>query len=231
MINRRGFLTTVAAGTGASLIGRVARGGSPWILRRGDPIALPALPYEQSALQPVISSTTMSFHYGKHHAGYVKKLNAAIADTAWADMSLPEIITKSHDQEPGIFNNAAQIWNHTFYWNSMRPKGGGEPKGKLADLMVESFGSVDAGKKALMDAAKTQFGSGWAWLVKRGDRLVVEKTANADTPVIDNDCRPLLTIDVWELAYYLDYQNARAAYVEAWMDKLVNWDFAAQNLG
>jgi Fe-Mn family superoxide dismutase len=196
------------------------------------PILLPSLPYEQSALQPVISANTLSFHYGKHHKAYVDTLNKLVTGTQFSDMPLDQIIKATADQadRTAIFNNAAQAWNHTFYWHSLKPKGGGEPPAVLARLMESSFGSVEACKKELAGAATGQFGSGWAWLVLDGGKLKVVKTGNAHTP-LTQAAKPLLTIDVWEHAYYLDYQNRRADYVNAVLDSLVNWEFAAENLG
>jgi Fe-Mn family superoxide dismutase len=196
------------------------------------PISLPALPYEQSALQPVISANTLSFHYGKHHKGYVDTLNKLIAGTEFGDMPLEKIIktTAGQSEHAGIFNNAAQTWNHTFYWHSLKPNGGGEPPATLKRLIESSFGSVEACKKELTGAAVGQFGSGWAWLVLDGGKIKVVKTGNAHSPLTQS-AKALLTIDVWEHAYYLDYQNRRADYVHAVLDKLVNWEFAADNLG
>jgi superoxide dismutase, Fe-Mn family len=196
------------------------------------PILLPSLPYEQSALQPVISANTLSFHYGKHHKAYVDTLNKLVTGTQFSDMPLDQIIKATADQadRTAIFNNAAQAWNHTFYWHSLKPKGGGEPPAVLERLMESSFGSVEACKKELAGAAMGQFGSGWAWLVLDGGKLKVVKTGNAHTP-LTQAAKPLLTIDVWEHAYYLDYQNRRADYVNAVLDSLVNWEFAAENLG
>ena len=186
---------------------------------------LPELPYAKNALAPHISAETLEYHYGKHHATYVANLNKLIAGTEFADLPLEDIIKKASG---GIFNNAAQVWNHTFYWNSLSPKGGGEPTGDLANAIVKSFGSFAQLKEKLGNAAVTQFGSGWAWLVKNADgSLAVEQTSNAATPLRDGK-KALLTIDVWEHAYYVDYRNARAAYVESFW-KLVNWDFAAKN--
>lgn len=196
------------------------------------PISLPPLPYEQSALQPVISANTLSFHYGKHHKTYVDTLNKLIAGTEFADMPLEKIIraTASQAEHAAIFNNAAQAWNHTFYWHSLKPQGGGEPPAALKRLIESSFGSTDACKKELASAAVGQFGSGWAWLVLDGEKLKVMKTGNANTP-LTQAAKPLLTIDVWEHAYYLDYQNRRADHVNAVLDSLVNWEFATENLG
>ena len=186
---------------------------------------LPELPYAKNALAPHISAETLEYHYGKHHATYVANLNKLVAGTEFADLSLEDIVKKASG---GMFNNAAQVWNHTFYWNSLSPKGGGEPSGALADAVVKSFGAFAQLKEKLSAAAVTQFGSGWAWLVKNPDgSLAVEQTSNAATPLRDGK-KALLTVDVWEHAYYIDYRNARASYVEAFW-KLVNWDFAAQN--
>ena len=174
----------------------------------------------------------MSFHYGKHHKAYVDTLNKLLAGTDLAGLSLEQVIAQSEGKadQAAIFNNAAQIWNHTFYWHSMKPKGGGEPPAKLKQLIDASFGDVDACKKELATAATTQFGSGWAWLVLDAGKLKVVKTGNAETP-LTKGVKPLLTIDVWEHAYYLDYQNRRPDYANAVLDKLINWGFAADNLG
>jgi Fe-Mn family superoxide dismutase len=191
------------------------------------PHILPPLPYAENALEPIITAKTMSFHYDKHHKGYVDNLNKLIAGTEYADLSLENIIA-STAEGTAIFNNAAQTWNHTFYWKSISPKGGGEPPAALKEKIVASFGSVDACKKELASAGVSQFGSGWSWLVFEGGRLKVVKTANADVPLAKG-MKPLLTIDVWEHAYYLDYQNRRPDYVNAVLDKLINWEFALQN--
>jgi Fe-Mn family superoxide dismutase len=192
---------------------------------------LPPLPYAQNALEPVISANTISFHYGKHHKGYIDNLNKLVIGTELVGMSLEKIITATAGKadKAAIFNNASQAWNHTFYWNSLTPNGGGQPPVALKTKIEASFGSVDACKKELATAATTQFGSGWAWLVLDGDKLKVIKTSNADSP-LTKGMKPLLTIDVWEHAYYLDYQNRRADYVNAVLDKLINWSFAADNL-
>lgn len=194
------------------------------------PHSLPPLPYAENALDPVISANTLSFHYGKHHKAYVDNLNKLIGGTELADSSLEEIIaaTAGNAEKAGIFNNAAQVWNHTFYWNSLSPRGGGKPPSDLGGKIDSSFGSLDVCKKELATAATTQFGSGWAWLVQDGDKLKVVKTGNADSP-LTKGMKPLLTIDVWEHAYYLDYQNRRPDYVNAVLDKLINWDFALRN--
>jgi superoxide dismutase, Fe-Mn family len=193
---------------------------------------LPPLPYAENALDPVISAHTIGFHYGKHHKGYVDTLNKLIAGTELASLTLEKLIaeTAGKADKVAIFNNAAQTWNHTFYWRSLRPKGGGEPPAALKQRIDASFGNLDACKKELATAATTEFGSGWAWLVLEGDKLKVVKTDNAET-TLTKGVKPLLVIDVWEHAYYLDYQNRRADYVNAALDKLINWGFAADNLG
>jgi len=195
------------------------------------PHVLPSLPYADNALDPVISAKTIGFHYGKHHKGYFDNLNKLIAGTEFADLPLKKIITKTAGKadKTAIFNNAAQTWNHTFFWHSLRPKGGSEPSAVLKQKIEAAFGALDACKKELTTAATTQFGSGWAWLVLDGDTLKVVKTGNADSPLTQG-MKPLLTIDVWEHAYYLDYQNRRADYVTAVLDNLINWSFAADNL-
>ncbi len=190
-------------------------------------IELPALPWAKDALAPHISAETIDYHYGKHHNAYVTNLNKLIDGTDMASKSLEEIVKAA---EGGMFNNAAQVWNHTFYWNSMKPGGGGAPSGALADAINGSFGSFDKFKEAFSAAAATQFGSGWAWLVKEGDKLAVMKTPNAETPLTKAGVTPLLTIDVWEHAYYVDYRNARPKYIETFLSSLANWDFAAKNL-
>lgn len=192
---------------------------------------LPSLPYAENALDPVISAKTIGFHYGKHHKGYVDNLNKLIVGTDFAELTLEETIaaTAGNIAKTAIFNNAAQAWNHSFYWQSLTPKGVGEPPAVLKKKIEAAFGTLDACKKELANAATTQFGSGWAWLVLDGDKLRVVKTGNADSP-LTKGMKPILTIDVWEHAYYLDYQNRRADYVGAVLDKLINWDFAAENL-
>lgn len=196
-----------------------------------EPIVLPPLPYAQDALAPVISANTLSFHYGKHHKAYVDNLNKLIAGTELEGASLEQIIAAAAGKadKAGIFNNAAQVWNHTFYWKSMKKGGGGKPSGDLAGRIDAAFGSFDNFKKEFANAAVTQFGSGWAWLVAEGGAVKLVKTANAETPIIKGQ-KPLLTIDVWEHAYYLDYQNRRPDHVNAVIDQLLNWDFAAENL-
>lgn len=194
-------------------------------------IELPELPYAQDALEPHITANTLSFHYGKHHQAYVTNLNKLIAGTPLENDSLEDIIMKSSGNPANapIFNNAAQVWNHTFYWKSMKPNGGGEPSGELADKIAKDLGGIDKFKEQFAAAAATQFGSGWAWLVlgKEG-KLEIVKTGNADTVLAPNQT-PILTIDVWEHAYYLDFQNRRPDYIKIFLDNLVNWDFAAEN--
>jgi Fe-Mn family superoxide dismutase len=194
-------------------------------------IELPPLPYAQDALAPVISAETMSFHYGKHHKAYVDNLNKLVAGTDLADAPLEKVIAAvaGKADKVGIFNNAAQTWNHTFFWNSLKPGGGGAPSGAMATAIDASFGSLENFRKELSNAAMTQFGSGWAWLVAEQGKLRVAKTGNAETP-LTSGATPILTIDVWEHAYYLDYQNRRADFVAAVIDKLLNWEFASANL-
>ena len=186
---------------------------------------LPALPYERDALEPHISRETLDYHYGKHHQGYVNELNAALEKSGQGGESLEAIV---QDSSGSLFDNAAQVWNHTFYWNSMSPSGGGEPGKVLAARLTTDFGSVSAFVEQFSDAAKGRFGSGWAWLVQRADgTLAITTTSNADTPLVGEDT-PLLTCDVWEHAYYIDRRNDRAAYLDAWWN-VVNWEFAAAN--
>lgn len=189
-------------------------------------ITLPDLPYAKDALAPHISEETLDFHHGKHHATYVTKLNDAIAGTDFEGKDLEEIVKSSSG---GVFNNAAQIWNHTFYWNSLSPNGGGEPTGAIKDAIDAAFGSVDAFKEQFTASAVGNFGSGWTWLVKNADGgLAIVNTDDAETP-LTTDATPLLTLDVWEHAYYIDYRNARPNYIAAYWN-LVNWDFANANL-
>jgi len=183
------------------------------------------LPYSRDALAPHISERTLDFHYGKHHATYVSKLNAAIEGTDLANKSLEDIITT---QKGGLLNAAAQVWNHNFYWQSMAPKGGGEPSGPIAEAINGAFGNFEAFKEKFSAAAAGHFGSGWAWLVVDGGKLAIHETHDAGTPLTEGK-KPVLTCDVWEHAYYLDYQNARPNYIEAWWN-LINWDFANENL-
>ncbi|ACR69285.1 superoxide dismutase [Fe] [Edwardsiella ictaluri] len=187
---------------------------------------LPELPYAMNALEPHISAETLEYHYGKHHNAYVVNLNNLIKGTEFEGKSLEEIVKGSSG---GIFNNAAQVWNHTFYWHCLSPNGGGEPSGALADAISTAFGSFAAFKDALTKSAVGNFGSGWTWLVKKADgTLAIVNTANAATPLTGDD-KPLLTVDVWEHAYYIDYRNARPVYLENFWT-LVNWEFVAKNL-
>ncbi len=192
---------------------------------------LPPLPYAKDALAPVVSPETIDYHYGKHHQAYVNNLNNLVPGTKYEGMSLEDVVKASHGQitEKPVFNNSAQVWNHTFYWHSLAPSAGGEPTGAIADAITKSFGGFGEFKEKFSKAAAGQFGSGWAWLVKAGDGLAIETSANADTPfATGKTC--VLTIDVWEHAYYVDYRNARPKYIEEFW-KLVNWDFANKNLG
>ena len=226
--NRRQFLTTLLVGSSVLAFGGLL--GSRPARAADGPFKLPPLPYAENALEPVISARTISFHYGKHHQGYVNKLNKQVEGTPLAEQPLEAVIkATANPDQTAIFNNAAQVWNHTFYWNSLKPKGGGKPTGALAEMIDKSFGGFEQFKAEFAKAATSQFGSGWAWLVKDGDKLAVVKTGNADNPLVHGQ-KPLLTVDVWEHAYYLDYQNRRAEYVTAVLDGLINWDFAAQNL-
>ena len=189
---------------------------------------LPPLPYAKDALAPHISAETLDFHHGKHHNAYVVKLNELIAGKPEEGKSLEDII-KGTDVGTPVFNNAAQVWNHTFYWASMKPGGGGEPTGDLLAAINRDFGSVAKFKEEFTNAGVTQFGSGWAWLVEEGGKLKVTKTPNADLPMKHGQ-KALLTMDVWEHAYYIDFRNARPKYIETFLNSLANWDFAAENL-
>ena len=190
---------------------------------------LPGLPYAIDALEPHVSSRTLEFHHGKHHKAYVDKLNAAIAGTAYEGLSLEAIVSASHEAaDSGVFNNAAQAWNHTFLWHSMSPSGGGEPAGPLGDAITNRFGDLAGFRDAFKNSALGQFGSGWTWLVRTAEGVDIANSGNAETPLTDG-VTPLLTLDVWEHAYYLDYQNKRDDYVEAFLANLINWEFAARN--
>jgi Fe-Mn family superoxide dismutase len=195
------------------------------------PVTQPPLPYAENALEPVISAKTLSFHYGKHHKGYVDNCNKLIQGTPYAKMSLEQIMLATADKadQIAIFNNAAQSWNHTFFWQSLRPVSDAKIPDTMKGLIEKSFGSVDTFKSIFAQTAVSQFGSGWAWLVKDGEKLKIIKTSNAENPITQG-LLPLLTIDVWEHAYYLDYQNKRADFVKSTIDKLLNWDFAVKNL-
>ena len=223
-MTRRHF---VAAAASAAIVGyaSAAEGTTPMT-----EFTLPPLPYPDDALAPAISAKTISFHYGRHHAGYVKTLNGLVAGTAYAGRPLEDVVRAARAaKDTAVFNNAAQAWNHDFYWNSLAPAGkGGAPSAKLLAAINASFGSLDACRAALADAAVKRFGSGWAWLVARGGKLAVESTSNAETPAGVDGVRPLLVIDVWEHAYYLDWQNARAAYVKAVVDGHLDWAAASR---
>jgi len=234
--DRRRLLSTGLA-SGALLLGRgsLARAArarpvpaEPSV--RG-PFELPKLPYAEDALAPHVGAETLALHHGKHHKGYVDNLNRLVAGKPWAEKELAVLIRETA-RDPAaqeVFDNAAQVWNHTFYWSSMKPGGGGAPSGALAGRVERDFGGVETLKSRLAEAAKTQFGSGYAWLVQDGAALAVVKTSNAHTPLADGKT-PLLTLDVWEHAYYVDRRNRRAEYVAAFLDHLVDWDFAARNL-
>jgi len=195
------------------------------------PLILPNLPYSQEALEPYISANTLEFHHGKHHNAYVQNANKLIAGTEYEKMDEISIIKKTSGDTSkiGIFNNVAQAWNHAFYWKCLKPNGGGKPGGAIAQRIVKDFGSYEKFVEEFKNAGATQFGSGWAWLVLDGQKLKVMKTANADTPVA-HGLKPLLTVDVWEHAYYLDYQNRRPDYLTTFVEKLINWDFVNSQL-
>jgi len=195
-------------------------------------IQLPNLPYPKDALAPYISAQTLEFHHGKHHKAYVDNTNKLIEGTALANEPLETIIRNvaGDVSKAGLFNNAAQVWNHSFYWQCIKPKGGGMPAGAIADKIKTTWGSFEKFAEEFKNAGVTQFGSGWAWLVLDGNTLKITKTANADTPIA-HGLKPLLTVDVWEHAYYLDYQNRRPDYLTAFIENLINWDFVNANLG
>jgi Fe-Mn family superoxide dismutase len=194
------------------------------------PFSLPPLPWAEGALAPVVSAKTIGLHYGKHHRTYVTKLNELVAGTPMADMPLERVILESaNGKNPKIFNNAAQAWNHTFFWNCLRPQGGGKPGSQIAQRIESDLGGFDAFKKNFAEAAVNTFGSGWAWLAMRDGKLEILSTSNADNP-LTRGATPLLTIDVWEHAYYVDYENRRPEFVGAVIDKLLNWEFAEQQM-
>ena len=225
-MTRRYFLKTASGAACMILMGDLFHHVSA-----ADVFTLPPLPYPEDALEPVISAKTMSIHYGRHYQGYLSNLNRLVVGKNYAEMALEKIVltTAGKPGEQLFFNNAAQAWNHAFYWKSLKPDGGGDPPDTLKQKIEKSFGSVETCKKQLAEAAISQFGSGWAWLVSDGNALKVVKTANAETPLTEG-LKPLLTIDVWEHAYYLDYQNRRAEYVQAVIEKRINWNFALENL-
>jgi Fe-Mn family superoxide dismutase len=232
LLNRRDFIAGIGAAGTAFTMFLGCEKVSFTSTDKGNGVLLPDLPYAEDALSPYISSKTISFHYGKHHRGYVDKTLKMIAGTEFEGADLEEIIlaTANRPDKTALFNNAAQVYNHAFYWKSMKPGGGGAPGKKVLEKIQQSFGSYDKFAETFTQEASTKFGSGWAWLVSDVGSLKVLQTSNADTPITDN-MKPLITIDVWEHAYYLDYQNRRADYVKAFLDSLVNWDFAEQNLG
>jgi len=226
-ISRRGFLKTAAVAGLALMSGGLAFPG-----KARAAFTPPPLPYPENALEPYISAKTVSFHYGKHTMGYFNNLNKLLEGNPLASLPLDKVFLKaaSDPAQIGVFRNAAQAWNHQFYWKCMTPGGGKAPNGKVLDAINAGFGDFAAFREKLAEAAKTQFASGWAWLVEDQGALKVVKTPNAMNPMVDG-AKPLLTIDVWEHAYYLDYQNRRGDYVAAFLDNLVNWDFVAKNLG
>ena len=231
LLNRREFVTMI--GTSAAAFSLAASGPSNALSASqvSSAISLPPLPYAQNALAPYISENTISFHYGKHHQAYLKNTIDKIAGTELEKATLEEIIkaTANKASLTAVFNNAAQVFNHTFYWNSMRPGGGGEPVGKIGAMIKASFGNYQGFVDAFSKAAAAQFGSGWAWLAAENGVLKIVATSNADT-LSGTPIKPLIVIDVWEHAYYLDYQNRRADYIKAFIEKLINWDFAEKNL-
>ena len=230
---RRGFIvagtTLAAASAAATAWSAPARSAAA---TKAGPFDLPPLPWQEDALEPIVSAKTIGFHYGKHHQGYATNLGKLVAEkTRYATMKLEDVITTSAKEsaDVAVFNNAAQLWNHSFYWSSLKP-GAAAPSGRMLERIQKDLGGLDECKKQLRDAAKGQFGSGWAWLVVSDGQLKVVKTGNADNPMTQG-ARPLLTIDVWEHAYYLDYQNRRADYVDALVDKLLDWEMAASRMG
>ena len=233
-MQRREFLRLSASAGALALLHLAGVGCSRSRPGTDGPLKLPPLPYPLDALEPHLSEKALALHYGKHHRGYVDQANQLITGTRYADLSLEQIIRKSHakgacDQDP-LYNHTSQVYNHTFYWNSMRPKGGGRPSGALLDLLGASFDSYERFREAFLAAATERFGSGWVWLVLGNGKLELLALGNAGSPLV-HDRIPLLVCDVWEHAYYPDYQNRRAAYVATWLDRLVNWQFAEHNLG
>jgi superoxide dismutase, Fe-Mn family len=234
-ISRRDFVKGSLAAVGTMVVSEstiAQERSSPMVQTQSGSFVLPALPYEQKALEPVISANTLSFHYGKHHQAYLNKLNELVTGTELAKLPLEEVITKTAGQpdKAGIFNNAAQVWNHTFYWNSLSPKGGGKPSGKIGKKIEADLGSYDNFVKQFSEAGMTQFGSGWAWLVEDGGVLKIIKTPNAENPMSQKKGTAILVLDIWEHAYYLDYQNRRNDYLKTVIEKLLNWEFAEKNL-
>jgi len=234
-VTRRRFVAVAAAALGGAAYAGSAFAQAPAAQPAPTgPLTLPPLPWGESDLAPNLSQETISLHYGKHHKAYVDNANRMLANAPdLAKLPLEEIVkaTAGQADKKGLFNNAAQVWNHTFYWKSLHPKGGGQPTGKLLAMVQSDFGDFAKFKEELARAAVTQFGSGWAWVVVDSGKLKVEQTPNAENPLSSPGKKPLLTIDVWEHAYYVDYRNRRPDYVNAVLDKLVNWEFAAANLG
>ncbi|MFZ4121310.1 MAG: superoxide dismutase [Caulobacterales bacterium] len=196
------------------------------------PFTLAPLPFAPTALEPHISARTFEFHHGKHHQAYVNNLNKLLEGSDLASATLVDVVkaVAGDASKAGVFNNAAQVWNHDFFWHSLKAGGGGKPTGNIADLITASFGGYEPFAEAFTQAATTQFGSGWAWLVHKGGKLEIRKTPNAETPLTEAGTTPLLTLDVWEHAYYLDYQNRRPDFIKTFLDSLANWDFANANL-
>jgi Fe-Mn family superoxide dismutase len=231
-MDRRSFIKTAAAAAAVYCVQSSAFAkGAMAMITDAPKFTLEKLPYAENALMPYISDKTLSFHYGKHHAGYADKLTTLVAGTEFEKDSLEGIMSKTAGQldRAAIFNNAAQVWNHTFYWKSLRPAGTGTLAGKLKSKIDTAFGGYQNFRTQFSEAAVGQFGSGWVWLVEDSGTLKIVKTSNADNPLVRGQ-KPLLTLDVWEHAYYLDYQNRRQAYAEAVIDKLLNWEFAEKNL-
>lgn len=234
MLTRREFCKSVAALSLAAATPEFAFANPVYSNPKEAPMTftLPELPYAQNALEPYVSANTLSFHYGKHHQAYVTNLNNLVKDTPLEKATLEEVIKESAKDasKAGVFNNSAQVWNHTFFWNCMKPNGGGAPKGEVAKMIDRDLGGYDKFKEDFKQAAVTQFGSGWAWLALEGNKLKIVKTSNADLPMVHGQ-KALLTVDVWEHAYYLDYQNRRPDFVTAFIDNLINWEFVERNLG
>jgi Fe-Mn family superoxide dismutase len=229
-LTRREFVKAALAGTAAVALSSAGSPLTAWA-QKTSPFGIPPLPYAEDALAPVISARTVGFHYGKHHLGYLYILNDLVQNTPYEKMGLEEIIraTAGVSGKPPVFNAAAQVWNHTFYWSGMKAGGGGRPAGEIGKRIEKDFGGYENFRKEFVGVALGQFGSGWAWLATDGKSLKVVKTPNAENPMTKG-LKPLLTIDVWEHAYYLDYQNRRKDFVEASLDKLVNWAFVEKNL-
>ncbi len=230
-LDRRSFMKAMGLGGAILALGLPGLSSRTLASDGSTPFRLPPLPYSPRALVPYISHATMNFHYGRHHDIYVSNLNRLVSGTSLAGSSLEAIIrqTAGRKDQRGIFNNAAQVWNHTFYWNSMKPQGGGEPSGRLREMIVQSFGDFNTFKEAFAHSALNIFGNGWGWLVQDGKSIRIVQTNNADTPIVAG-LNPLITIDVWEHAYYLDHKNMRKDYITIFMNHLLNWDFAEKNL-